>query len=169
MHNKVVFRAARALNQAGLVTLRINFRGVGASTGTHDNARGEADDARYALDYLVENFPDSPVTLAGFSFGARIALEVGIRDARVQRLIAIGTPLKMYDFSFLKECRKTVLFVHGENDEFGDAEELKRLATTLPAEAQVVIIPEAGHFFDNQLDEFERVITEWMMKQQSEV
>src|SRR5712692_5997428 len=67
MHNKVVFRAAAALNDAGLVTLRINFRSVGQSSGTHDEGRGEQDDARRALDYLAERCPNQPITVAGFS------------------------------------------------------------------------------------------------------
>src|SRR5712692_4353961 len=57
MHNKVVFRAASALNEAGLVTLRINFRGVGQSTGTHDEGEGERDDVRTGLDYLENAYP----------------------------------------------------------------------------------------------------------------
>src|SRR5918997_3188300 len=117
MHNKVVFRAAAALNDAGLTTLRINFRGVGQSTGTHDEARGERDDARVALDYLAEHYPNQPITLAGFSFGARVGLEVGVEDQRVARLIGIGTPVDMYDFTFLEACRKPILFVHGSRDE----------------------------------------------------
>src|ERR671938_247985 len=75
MHNKVVFRTARGLADAGLVTLRINFRGVGHSTGEHTGARGgEQEDARVALDYLTEQYPALPVFLAGFSFGARVGL-----------------------------------------------------------------------------------------------
>src|SRR5919106_1484313 len=76
MHNKVVFRAAAALNDAGLTTLRINFRGVGQSTGEHDEGRGELEDVRAALDYLIENYPNLNITLCGFSFGARVGLEV---------------------------------------------------------------------------------------------
>src|SRR5436190_4172836 len=71
MHNKVVFRAAAALHELGLLTLRINFRGVGESTGEHDEGHGERDDVRAALDYLVQEYPGMPVTLCGFSFGAR--------------------------------------------------------------------------------------------------
>jgi len=63
MHNKVVFRAAAALNDAGLVTLRINFRGVGQSTGTHDEGYGERDDVRAGLDYLSDNYPNKASTL----------------------------------------------------------------------------------------------------------
>ena len=165
VHNKVVFRAARALNNAGLVVLRINFRGVGLSTGTHNNARGgEQQDARVALDYLTHAYPNLPVTLAGFSFGARIGLEVGVRDSRVRYLIGIGTPVNMdYDFAFLSECRKPLLLVHGERDEFGDISKIQALAHELPPEAQtrVEVIPGAGHFFEGQLDEMSRVIREW--------
>src|SRR5438034_6305248 len=102
MHNKVVFRAAAALNDAGLIALRINFRGVGQSTGEHDEGRGERDDARVGLDYLAANYPNQKMTLCGFSFGARVGLEVGVTDQRVVRLISIGTPVDKYDFSFLE-------------------------------------------------------------------
>src|SRR3712207_279344 len=69
MHNKVVFRAARAMNDAGLVALRVNFRGTGQSTGEHTGARGgEQEDARAALDYLAKTYPSLPLVLAGFSF-----------------------------------------------------------------------------------------------------
>lgn len=164
MHNKVVYRAARALNQAGLITLRINFRGVGLSTGTHDNARGEQDDARHALDYLTESYPDLPVTLAGFSFGARVGLEVGIRDDRVSYLIGIGTPVNMYDFSFLAECRKPLLLVHGSEDEFGDIEKLRNAAASIQLPDSNVttrIVNEAEHFFKDHLDEMESIIRDW--------
>lgn len=169
MHNKVVFRAARALNDAGLVTLRFNFRGVGASTGTHDAGHGEQDDARAGLDYLTANYPGAPVVLAGFSFGARVALEVGVRDERVKYLIGIGTPMNMYDFGFLQSCAKPLLLVHGERDEFGDQEKLRELAAKLLPEARVrlEIIPGAGHFFDYQLDEMMRAITQWTLEEVS--
>lgn len=163
MHNKVVFRAASALNEAGLVTLRLNFRGVGQSTGTHDEGRGEMEDARAGLDYLAEHYPAERITLAGFSFGARVGMEVGIADARVRRLISIGTPVDKYDFSFLEGCRKPILFVHGDRDEFGSTETLRALVRQLPTEAhaRLEIIANAGHFFEGRLDELKRVITEF--------
>lgn len=163
MHNKVVFHAARALNEAGLVTLRINFRGVGQSTGTHDEARGEQTDASAGLDYLTSMYGNLPLTLAGFSFGARVGLEVGIREDRVINLIGIGTPINMYDFSFLQSCRKPLLLVHGARDEFGDSEALRRLAASVPAEAhlQLEIVPDADHFFKDHLDEMSHLIKQW--------
>lgn len=168
MHNKVVFRTARGLEDAGAVTLRFNFRGVGHSTGEHTGARGgEQEDTRVALDYLFEKYPNLPVFLAGFSFGARVGLEVGTHDARVKYLIGVGTPVSIpereYNFSFLEDCRKPLLFVHGDCDEFGTVPDLRAQAARLPPEArvQLKIIPGAGHFFDQQLEELRRAVADW--------
>jgi hypothetical protein len=102
--------------------------------------------------------------LCGFSFGARVGLEVGMAVERVTRLIAIGAPVDKYDFSFLEGCRKPVLFVHGEHDEYGKLDRLQELVDRVSPHAQVElrIIKGAGHFFDNQLDELKQVITEWV-------
>jgi alpha/beta superfamily hydrolase len=167
MHNKVVFRAASALNDAGLITLRINFRGVGQSTGEHDEGRGELEDVRLGLDYLQASHPHLDVTLCGFSFGARVGLEVGVSDERVVNLISIGTPVDKYDFYFLEACRKSILFVHGDRDEFGGVAKLKELVAKIQPHTQVQlsVIQGAGHFFEGHLDDLKRVITEWVMKQ----
>lgn len=167
MHNKVVFRAASALNDAGLTTLRINFRGVGQSTGVHDDGRGELEDVRTGLDYLVENFPTQSITLCGFSFGARVGLEVGMKDDRVVNLISIGTPVDKYDFGFLEECRKPILFVHGDADEFGSLENLRTLVDKLKPHTRVElkVISDCGHFFEGHLDELKQAVTEWERRQ----
>lgn len=167
MHNKVVFRAAAALNEAGLTTLRINFRGVGQSTGVHDQGRGEMDDARAGVNYLVDQFPGASVTVCGFSFGARVGMEVGMADPRVQYLISIGTPLKSFDFSFLETCTKPLLFVHGEHDEFGELVKLRELVDKIRGShhVELVVIPNTGHFFDNHLDELKGAISEWIGRQ----
>jgi uncharacterized protein len=164
MHNKVVFRAGAALNDAGLIVLRINFRGVGQSTGTHDDGRGELEDVKTGLEYLSKHYSDLPITVAGFSFGARVGLEVGMTDKRVVRLISIGTPVEKYDFGFLKACNKPILFVHGDQDEFGSTAKLQDLVSQLRPEshARLNVIPGAGHFFEGHLDELKRIITEWV-------
>lgn len=165
MHNKVVFRAAAALNEAGLITLRLNFRGVGQSTGTHDEGRGELDDVRAGLDYLMAHYPGKNITVCGFSFGARVGLEVGLEDERVRDLISIGTPVDKYDFSFLAACRKPILFVHGSNDEFGDVEKLRELVRQIKAHnarAELKIVSDAGHFFEGHLEELKQAITDWV-------
>src|ERR1041384_4151583 len=82
MHNKVVFRTAEAFQHAGFATLRFNFRGVGGSTGKHDDGTGEQQDARAAIDYLVAAYPGVPLALSGFSFGGGVCLNYGPTDPR---------------------------------------------------------------------------------------
>ena len=165
MHNKVIFRAAAALNDAGLVTLRINFRGVGQSTGEHDEGEGELEDVRAGLDYLTQQYAGQSITLCGFSFGSRVGLEVGISDDRVVNLISIGTPVDKYDFSFLEACAKPILFVHGDRDEFGSVEALEGLISKIKQHNPSVesrIVTDSGHFFEGHLDELKEAITGWM-------
>ena len=170
MHNKVVFRAASALNDAGLITLRVNFRGVGQSSGKHDEGQGELEDVRAGLDYLTQNYPDKPITLCGFSFGARVGLEVGVADDRVVNLISIGTPVDKYDSSFLLSCRKPILFVHGDKDEYGDPGRLRSLVDEIKknnSSVELHVIHDCCHFFEGHLDKLKQVITDWARRQQA--
>jgi alpha/beta superfamily hydrolase len=167
MHNKVVYRAAAGLVDAGLVALRFNFRGVGSSTGAHDDGDGEREDVLDALAYLTENYPNLPITLAGFSFGSRVGAEVAIGDERVVRLISIGTPIDKYDFSFLKNVRRPILFVHGDADEFGAIENLRPLVAQVAenADAKLIVFENCGHFFDRHLNELRDAIKNWTLGQ----
>ena len=80
MHTKAVFHAAQALARIGCPVLRFNFRGVGRSAGTFDNGRGERDDFRAALDFMIARYPDvKRVWAAGMSFGSWVALTAGAR------------------------------------------------------------------------------------------
>lgn len=166
MHNKVVYRAAAGLLDAGMVTLRFNFRGVGASTGAHDYGEGEKQDVKDALNYLGENYPNREITLAGFSFGSRVGGEVALDDERVVRLISIGTPVEKYDFSYLKNCRKPILFVHGDKDEFGSVENLNALVAEVSknTDATLIVFENCGHFFDNHLSELRNAVHDWILE-----
>jgi len=164
MHNKVVFRAAKALNECGFETLRFNFRGVGQSTGEFDEGRGECGDAQVALDYLLDSQPNArEVIIAGFSFGSIVGLRVGCSDERVDKLIAIGAParpLQMDDLDFLGRCAKPKLFIHGTEDDVAPLAPLEEFLATLPADNSLRIerIAGAGHFFDDQAGELMQAI-----------
>ncbi|HLA95198.1 MAG TPA: alpha/beta fold hydrolase [Pyrinomonadaceae bacterium] len=168
MHNKVVFRIAAGLADAGLITLRFNFRGVGASTGVHDEIEGGTQDVRDALNYLASEYPGQPITLAGFSFGSRVGLEVGISDDRVVRLISVGSPVDKYgDYEFLTAVRKPILFVHGDSDEFGAIENLRKLYDEVAknTDAELVVFEQCGHFFDEHLNELREAVKDWTERQ----
>lgn len=152
MHNKVVHAAAEALARRGLPTLRFNFRGVGRSAGRHDHGRGEQDDLRAALDLLEARFPDRPILVAGYSFGAFVGLAVGCADRRVTALIGIAVPAGIYPFGFLRDCDKPLVLIQGEADRLAPLPLVLGLAAALPSGARVVPIPGADHAFHGRLD-----------------
>jgi alpha/beta superfamily hydrolase len=156
-----VFRAAKALNECGFETMRFNFRGVGQSTGEFDGGRGECGDAQAALDYLLESQPNArEVVVAGFSFGSIVGLKVGCSDDRVNKLIAIGAPVKIDNLDFLVRCIKPKIFIHGSEDDIAPLAPLETFLATLPSETnyQLIKIAGAGHFFDNHASELMQAV-----------
>jgi len=160
MHNKVVYRIARGLRKCGAVVLRFNYRGVNLSEGVYDNGRGETDDALAALEWLRAQYPDLPLSVAGFSFGARIALKLACTVSGVRRAIAVGFPTTYPDYrTVLLGCTVPKVFIHSTNDEFGPVDDLESLfAEAVLPPKQLVLIPAEDHFFKGSLDEFETAI-----------
>ena len=165
MHFKVVFRAAKALQEAGVAALRFNFRGVGRSEGTHDDGRGEQDDARAALGEMARRFPELPLVVGGFSFGSSMALRVASRSPEVRAAFALGFPLRgVPDPDFLTGTRAPRLFVQGEHDAFGDGEAIRAVVEALPPPRELVVVPEADHFFTGHLDELQAAVNAWAVR-----
>ena len=167
MHNKVVYQAAKSLDALGLAVLRFNFRGTGMSEGKHDRGEGERGDVRAALDFLAAEFQNIPLLAAGFSFGCWVGLRVGCEDERVKLLIGLGAPVNNADFSYLMQCAKPKLFVHGEKDQYGDAGKLRGIVDRLPGENKLVVVENAEHFFAGKLDQLDAAITDWMKEKSS--
>jgi alpha/beta superfamily hydrolase len=162
MHFKVVFRAAKALQEAGLAVLRFNFRGVGLSEGAHDHGQGEQEDARAALGEVSRRFPRVPLLLGGFSFGSVVAARVAGGDSRVRGLFLLGFPVaRVDDLAFLGALRIPRLFVQGDLDSFGTGHALRAAALPLPEPRVVVVVPEADHFFGGKLDALQDAIATW--------
>ena len=158
MHNKVVFKVAQTLQTLGMPTLRFNFRGVGHSTGTYDEGRGEMDDARYALDFLSRRYPGLPVIMAGFSFGAYIGLRVAAVDDRVQVMIGLGVPARMFEGDYLQGSHKPKLIIHGTNDELALYDLAVQWFEQVPAPKSMVAVQGADHFFQGHLEEVQAII-----------
>jgi alpha/beta superfamily hydrolase len=169
MHNKVIYQTAKSLDALGLPVLRFNFRGTGLSAGTHDRGRGEQDDVRAAIASLAAQFPGIPLLVAGFSFGSWVGLRVACEDSRVTDLIGLGIPVNNTDFSFLQNCDKPKLFVHGSNDEHGAIEKVKSLVLTFAGDNELVVVDDVDHFFAGKLDQLDRAITEWVLTRHPEL
>ncbi|MFM2124474.1 MAG: hypothetical protein RL328_925 [Acidobacteriota bacterium] len=159
MHNKVVYRVAKGLRHAGAVVLRFNYRGVNLSEGEYAHGEGELDDAKVALAYLRSRYPDLPFTLAGFSFGSRIALRMGCAGMGARRVIAVGFPTVYKDRSYLDGCTVPKTFVQSTNDEFGPVADLQSVVDSLPGPKNLVLIEARDHFFAGALEQLETSVT----------
>ena len=162
MHNKVVFTLAKALNAAGLPALRFNFRGVGRSTGIYADGVGEAEDVCTALDWLAARYPQTPLLLAGFSFGTWVGLPVGCADPRVTHLIGAGIPTDLLDVATLNDCAKPKLIVQGSDDEYGPLASLQPWFAQLAAPKTLHIVNGTSHFFTDHLNELAATVTAWV-------
>ena len=160
MNNNVVYRAAKALVAGGVMALRFNFRGVGASTGSHDDGVGEEDDVRAALDFLRAHAPGLPIWIAGFSFGARVGLTVGAHSDDVVKLMGIGLALRMFDYGFLTSCDKPKAIIQAAEDEYGGREEIEAAVNGMSEPKRLWIVDNATHLFPGQLDPFEHAAEE---------
>jgi alpha/beta superfamily hydrolase len=162
MHNKVVYRVAKAFEKAGFAVLRFNFRGAGRSEGAHDYGRGEQEDLRAAIEFMEGKYTDAEVWIAGFSFGAAVMLRAACVDARIRAIVAAGAPVSKYDFAQVIECRVPKLFVQGALDEFGSPADLEGFVERLSEPKQLKIIEGADHFFESHLDELEQAVSSFI-------
>lgn len=164
MHNKVVFKIAQVLQKLGLPALRFNFRGVGHSTGIYDEGRGELDDVRYALEFLSHRYPGLPVVLAGFSFGAWVGLRVACNDDRVQAMLGLGTPARLFGPEHLAGCHKPKLFIHGTRDEQAPFELTSQWFERVPAPKSIMPVHGADHFFQGRMDDVQEMISTFIIE-----
>jgi uncharacterized protein len=150
MDNNVVLAAAEALQAANVATLRFNFRGAGGSEGEYASGEGEARDARAAVDFLQEQSGITDLTLAGYSFGAIVALFAGREADKASRIVGVAAPVSMFDMSFLNGCRKPKLFIVGDRDQFCPRNALERYIERLCEPKDLVCLRGADHFFSGR-------------------
>ncbi|MBU3673039.1 MAG: alpha/beta hydrolase [Sinobacteraceae bacterium] len=162
--NKVVHTLARACCAAGAVAVRFNFRGVGASEGAHDEGRGELDDLRRVLQWARTEWPELPLWLGGFSFGAWIALQAHAQLSP-DRLITIAPPVGRWDFSAVRSPACPWLCIQGDRDELVDAVAVATWVKALNPSVQLVRLAEADHFFHARLHELSDVLAEFLAPQ----
>jgi alpha/beta superfamily hydrolase len=160
LHNKVVFRAARGLENANVATLRFNFRGVGTSGGKHDAGDGEQDDVVAAIEWARRGHPGKKLIVGGFSFGSWVASRTACEIADIDAIFLIGAPVNKYDLSYLRHCEKPMLFLHGTEDEYGDVEKLEKLVEGIRT-AESVLVTGADHFFTKQIEAVEETMRNW--------
>ena len=141
------------LSPPGRLPVRSHTTADGSAwTGT----AGARDDARVALDYLRGRYPDLPFTVAGFSFGSRIALRLGCGIAR--RVIAVGFPAAYKDKASLENCTTPRVFIQSTHDQFGSVEQIESIVAPLPEPKQLRLVEAQDHFFTGALDVLEETV-----------
>ncbi|MDB2683052.1 alpha/beta hydrolase [Alphaproteobacteria bacterium] len=163
MNNKITYMMYQSFVARGFSTLRFNFRGVGRSQGVFDNGEGELSDAASALDWMQDINPNAPyVWVAGFSFGAWIAMQLLMRRPEIQGFVSIAPPANTEDFSFLAPCPTSGLVLQGSRDDVVMANDVRELMDRLYEQKGIRIdyreIVGANHFFHGYTDILQRHI-----------
>ena len=169
MNNKVVYSLYQSFVRQGFAVLRFNFRGVGRSQGRFDNGQGELSDAASALDWMQAQNPNAAdCWIAGFSFGAWIAMQLMMRRPEISGFISVAPPASMHDFSFLAPCPASGLIVHGDKDEVVPIAAVGKLAQKLGNQKNIKVdyrIVEGGdHFFTDRIDELSGHVDDYLKK-----
>jgi len=149
MYNPVVTTGVETAFEEGFATLRFNFRGVGGSGGSYGEGIGEKEDVLAAIEYLRLKIEDAhpPLILFGYSFGAWVGLPIAVGDERIKGMVTVAPPLEMFDFGFLKGCKKRKLIISGERDLFCPVTDLEKWFKDLEEPKSLTIIQGADHFF----------------------
>ena len=157
MDNKVVQTLARAFIALGYASVRMNFRGVGSSAGTHDAGIGEPDDMARLHAHMCEHYPDLPIVLAGFSFGtfvlSRLQQKLIAKNQPAERLVLVGAAAGKWT---LPDVPADTLLIHGEQDDTIPLTDV--LDWARPQDLPVVVIPGADHFFHRKLHHIKKLV-----------
>ena len=155
MNNKIIYKLYQTFTKRGFSTLRFNFRGVGRSQGQFDNGQGELSDAASALDWMQTKNPNTrSCWIAGFSFGAWVAMQLMMRRPEIDGFISIAPPASQHDFSFLAPCPASGMIIHG--DKVVPQSSVDKLAQKLQKQKNIKIdyriVEGSDHFFIHHLD-----------------
>ena len=162
MNNKVVTTMARTFRDLGIVSLRMNFRGVGNSGGEFDAGIGESEDMLGVIDALMAKVPQANLVLSGFSFGSYVTYRAACqRDC--QLLVSIAPPVHHYDYKAFAQRPKNWLVVQGLSDEVVPAEEVLTFFSPMTG-TDILEFDETGHFFHGKLIELKQALTEAITK-----
>lgn len=151
----------------GFAALVFNFRGVMGSGGTYGGGRDEVRDVRAAVSFARAQAPGTPTLLAGWSFGANVALRSALDDDRAAALALIGIPIEPGDVALpplpdpanVRAARRPMLFAAGERDTFCPPERLCAYANA--AEAETLILENTDHYFWRRERELAAAVGMW--------
>ncbi len=167
MNSKIIFQLYKIFIKNGFSSIRFNFRGVGKSEGMFDDGEGELSDAASVLDWLQQYNTNSKIVwVAGFSFGAWVAMQLLMRRPEINGFVCVSAPANVRDFSFLAPCPSSGLILHGDKDYIASYDSTKILSEKLQKQKKVEIafktIKGADHFYENYGEQFSSSIDSYI-------
>lgn len=161
MHNKVAHSLARAFVRSGFAVLRFNFRGTEGSEGAYDNGVGELDDARAAVAWLQTRYPDVPLWLAGFSFGAAIAVRAALVSP-VAGLVSVAPAIYRFANNLEGQPDCPWLIIQGDEDELVEVDETVEWVDSLEPGPELLVMTGAEHFFHGRLNDLRQAVMDFV-------
>ena len=162
MLNKVVSTLQRTARDAGYVTLRFNYRGVGQSAGSHDMGAGEVDDAEAVATWLREQHPQLPLVLMGFSFGGFVATSLAGRleakGVELQQLFMIAPAVMRLTEQFPLPERVKLTIIQPDSDEVVVPQLVYDWSDALSRPHELLKVAECGHFFHGKLTDLKDLL-----------
>lgn len=163
MLNNVVTAICQALPRQSVAAFRFNFRGVGNSEGAFGGGIAEQEDVKAALDFILST-PDidaKRIGLAGYSFGANVALAVALQDERVCLLALVSLPLSDSGQEQLKGYHKSKLLIVGDTDFFIPLEGFQQIIKDIADPKQYRVVSGADHFWRGYEGEVAEKVTQF--------
>lgn len=166
MNNGVVMAICHALTQAGIASLRFNFRGAGGSQGTYDDGRGEVDDALGALRFLTshEEIETGSVGLTGYSFGAGIAMKAALKDDLPKALSLVARGKIDPEDDPARRPSLPMQFVVGEQDRLMPLDQVNEFTDKLAVPPEMHVISGADHFFQGREREVGELVAGFFLR-----
>lgn len=161
MLNKVVSTLQRTARDSSLTTLRFNYRGVGASTGSHDMGEGEVDDAEAVARWLRQQYPHLPLSIMGFSFGGFVAATLAQRleqqDITVDKLFMVAPAVMRLTPGPMAQ-KPTLTVIQPDADEVIRPQEVYDWSAGLERPHELLKVAECGHFFHGKLTDLKDLL-----------
>jgi hypothetical protein len=161
LHNKVAHTLARAFVRIGFAALRFNFRGTEKSEGHFDEGVGELDDALAAIDWMRARQPGTGLWLAGFSFGAAIAVRAAV-ERNVDGLVSVAPAVSRFASGLQTQPQCPWLIVQGDEDELVGVEETIEWLNGLQPGPELLVLAGAEHFFHGRLVDLREAVTKFV-------
>jgi uncharacterized protein len=158
--NKVVHTLARSFQDLGSPTIRFNFRGVGKSAGRFADGVGETEDALAVIAAGRARWPGAVLWLAGFSFGAGVAVRAAA-GAAAQLLVTVAPAVNLIDVTTIQVPDCPWLIVQGDSDDVVDPQSVLKWAQALRPAPTVKVLPGVGHFFHGRLTELASLVVDF--------